>query len=568
MICATCGHTLSTGARFCGGCGTEVEALPIAVPTATPASDPSSAELVDHLTALSQALRDAGTPAFLTQAIDALAAGPNAKPHRTVVVGELGRGKTTLVNRLLGAKVLPTAGQGYKVPLLLTQGEAWQLKMVDGSLSPTTLPVDPGLELLGIAGPSPVLQATDLLDTPALNEIDLDFEKRVVAELVQADTFLICVAAHQLLSQKERDLIRNRLLPLLGGDGALVVTHTDFMDNEEDRQNIHVRATRFASKKLTTFFLPADQAAQPSEIIGFIEQSAGKQSLARSTVWLRKVMALVGGIVAEMGSAPEEGPSEVAEPTREEKLQALTRLIESEHNLALLEAESILKERLGALRLALPGRVAKWTPEYAQHEGVAEVAADLQSVLRYTTHAYLSALEASLTSGMPRSIQLAAEKVGNLASELAEAGVQLGGPGTLEVVQKRNLKVPLLVVAGAAGLVLAPIVIAPAAVGALFLSHFLRKQRDEEFLRQVRDNCTGALSAWIENSGAQLIEHLRQATRPIPQGLISRVANILDSTPPIQKPMTSQGILALANQCLALAAECPQVPSAPRSIHE
>ena len=559
---------MSPGAIFCGGCGAKVEALPSSPPATPTTSNPESEELVHQLSALSGALRDAGTPAFISQAIDALAAGPNAKPHRTVIIGELGRGKTTLVNRLLGTRLLPTAGLGYKVPVLLTHGEAWQLTLVDGTVIHTIPPIEAGLNLQGVAGPAPMLLATDLLDTPALNEIDLDFEERVVAELVQADTFLICLAAHQMLSQKERDLIRNRILPLLGGDGALVVTHTDFLVSDEDRQNIRLRATRFASNKLKAIFLPEDQAAPPSEVIAFIEQSAGKQSLARHTVWSRKVTALVGGIVAELASFQEHEPSEAMEPTHEETLQALTRLIESEHALALLEAESILKERLGGLRLGLPERVAKWTPDYAQHEGVAEVAADLQSILRHSTHAYLSGLEESLTSGMPRSIQLAAEKVGSLAPDLGDSGASLPGPSKQDAVNKRDLKVPLLSIAGVAGLLLAPIVVVPAAVGALFLSHFLREQRDEAFLKQVRENCIGSLSSWVEKSESVLTEHLREATKPIPQGLISRVENILDSSAPIHKPSAQQEILALANHCLALADVCLQVPSAPGSSHD
>jgi hypothetical protein len=108
--------------------------------------------------------------------------------------------------------------------------------------------------------------------------------------------------------------------------------------------------------------------------------------------------------------------------------------------------------------------------------------------------------------------------------------------------------------------------VAPAAVGALFLSHHLRKQRDAEFLKQVRDNCVVALSTWIESAGPQLIEHLRHAIKPIPQGLIARVEGILDFTSLTQKPPTRQEILVLARHCLALAAAGPLCPTVPQEL--
>lgn len=562
MKCSTCGHVMLSGARFCGGCGAVVAVPSATVPADDATADPTVRELRQRLAELSRALREAGTPPFLTNALDTLAAGPTASGHLTAIVGEKGRGKTTLVNRLLGASVLPTGRHGYKVPLTLRAGAAWQTVDHDNAASATAVPVASGLPIRGLVGPAAILKTTTLLDTPPLNEVDVDFEERVVAELVHADAFLICVAANQLLSQRERDLIR-RLLPLLGGDGALVVTHTDLIETDEDWQHIRARARRFAGQKLAALFLPSNPLSEPTEVLAFITESAQRHAAKQTAAWRRKVAALLRGIEQELAAEPADDSPPPVVPSREERLRNLTRLLESEHALALAEAESTLRQRLAALRLGLSDRVAHWTPDDAQHEGVHDVVLEVQTALREAAQLYVSALQRSLTSGVPRSIQVAAEGVGALAPGLGDAAAAIAAPEAVPAPRQRDLRgsslddlLILVLDVGDDLLHRVPHAFAQlAGEAARRMSDQLKRQRDQVYEEQLRINAVEFWSTWIATSEQDFVAQLRQAVQPVLARLIARVESVVDSDPQQQRICSRGDLLAQVRECLALAGE-------------
>jgi len=563
--CSICGTPMSEGARFCGACG---KPPPVASPNpqSPHESDISVAALRAKLADLGTALRELGTADYIVLAIDALAVGPSAhNGHLTVVIGEKGRGKTTLVNRLLGDCVLPIGRDSYQVSLRLHSASTWQTITAHGERTETSIPVAPDLELRAVDGPASVLQHTTLLDTPPLNEVDLDFEKFVVSELVHADAFLICLSASQLLSQNERDVIRHRLLPFLGGDGALVVTNTDIMDDhsvtDEDRHAIHSRAERFArSTKLPCFFLPADPTAPATDVLEFITLSSRRRKAEVSAVWHRKVAALLGGVERSLAQAMELVPQSDPLPAQPEiskmdRLRELNTLLESEHKLALAEAESTVRENLGTIRSGLPSRTARWSPDHAQHEGRSEVAAEVQTVLCNATRLYLHTMEHSLTSCVPRSIHLAADRIGKLSPSVEDQTTQpLAGPEFGHTrMRKKEAGPGVLAIAAVALLPIYWPAAAAAAVGAVALSQYQRYVREQDFEREVRENATLALSRWVGSVEQDLIDRLREAVRPVLKGLIDRVAEgMAEDPPPPPRGPNAADVLERTRACLAL----------------
>lgn len=554
MKCVRCGYATSPGGRFCGKCGQSIEEGTAGGLRGSPPKEPIEG-LQERLVELSRLLGETGTPEYLTKAIDILARGPNAAGgHLTAIIGEKGRGKTTLINRLLGSHVLPTGRNGYRTSVVVQVAPEWSVMEASEIAVPTNLPVASGLALDRVQGPAAVLGSTTLLDTPPLNEVGLDFEERVVADLLHADAFLICVAANQLLSQNERDLIRQRLLPLLSGEGALVVTHTDAIETDSDWKDVSSRAQRFAGNKLGVLFLPADRKQAPMDVLRFIGESAERRLTQRSSLWRRKVIALVSGIAEELevGMGHVQPLVEVL-PSREERLEGLIGLLESEQRLALAEAEASLRESLSELRMALSERAAHWSPDYAQYEGVSEISADVEAACRDAVQRYVSTLEASLTSHVPRSLQVAAEGLSVLAPSPSDLSVDRSPPPPVAVALGRDKRVLVLRWAGA-GLLLAtgPLALA-AGAGALVISHRWMQQQDAAFSEQVKVSVVEALAGWITTAELQIVEQLRKETAPVLTSLTARVEAIVDAAPP-PLPVSSGGaILAKVRECLAHA---------------
>jgi small GTP-binding protein len=197
-----------------------------------------------HLQALGDAAR--------AQSFAELRAGLDQPELRVVVFGEFNRGKSTLINALLGrivlpAKLIPTTGHVTQV--VYGRREGVRVQLVDGRVETSGLDsldsissLDLGgaaredVELVEVAVDHPLLhRKIALIDTPGLNEKAAQ-TRRARAALARADLVMLVLDARTLLNLRERDLATEWLRDQLGKPVVLVVNFMSFLSHQESRE--------------------------------------------------------------------------------------------------------------------------------------------------------------------------------------------------------------------------------------------------------------------------------------------------------------------------------------------
>lgn len=395
--------------------------------------------LEEALTELEAGLAQSGDEALAT-AVGALRTKREPGPFLAVVVGEKGRGKSTLVKRL----------------------EA-------------------------VAG-------AELRDTPPLNDPENRYDELVMASAVKADAVLVVVSAMQLLSERERELIRDRLLPAAGDRLAIVVTHMDQVEDDEDRTFLLNRVRRFARQlnrpELPVFFLDGGPEARATALSTWLQEAAATRG--EGDPW-RRAMSLLTAVQLSVG-LPQTHPTPPAER------EGAIALLRTRHGTALAEAEAHLAARLATLRLGLPGRIAP-----------AEVPMLVENVQRLGYEAirvYRDSYARALMAEAPDAIRRTLGPVGTGygPSPIRHLG-QPTAPQTAD--QGRHPALTTFTALGAGLLVLTggamPI------VGALALgtAHELRRGLESASRARTQEEAASALAAWLTEAEAQLLGELR-----------------------------------------------------------
>lgn len=170
---------------------------------------------------------------------------------RVVVFGEFNRGKSTLINALLGrvvlpAKLIPTTGHVTQV--VYGRAERVRVRYVDqreetigldrlDSFSSLDLSgsAREDVDLLEVSVDHPLLQRKiALIDTPGLNEKEAQTQRARNA-IARADLVMLVLDARQLLNLNERDLAVEWIRERLGKPVVLVVNFMNFLDDKERR---------------------------------------------------------------------------------------------------------------------------------------------------------------------------------------------------------------------------------------------------------------------------------------------------------------------------------------------
>lgn len=181
------------------------------------------------------------------------------RPFTIVVAGDFKRGKTTLVNALLGQELLTTDIAPETVVVTeLRHGPEVRVegRTADGGIvdlderdlrSERLVAIQDNLEApfdhLRVTAPADVLDGVCIVDTPGMGDALWRFDKRVQAYLPLADAVLYVVSSLSPLSETERAFLNLSLRPLDLSKVTFVVNMADLVktDDDADRLLSHMR---------------------------------------------------------------------------------------------------------------------------------------------------------------------------------------------------------------------------------------------------------------------------------------------------------------------------------------
>jgi len=171
-----------------------------------------------------------------------------------VVVGDFKRGKSTLINALLGTQIVTTNvtpetvsinqiqyGRELKIQACLADGGRISLEPEDLSaerLLPILDKLPQKVSHLSIDAPVEWLQGMRLVDTPGTGDIFKQFDSQVHAYLSQADAVIFVISALSPLSMSERAFLQLAILPQDFPKLFFVVNMMDMARSDADAQRL------------------------------------------------------------------------------------------------------------------------------------------------------------------------------------------------------------------------------------------------------------------------------------------------------------------------------------------
>ncbi|HIV16999.1 MAG TPA: dynamin family protein [Candidatus Alectryocaccobium stercorigallinarum] len=180
-------------------------------------------------------------------------------PFRLVIAGDFKRGKSTLINALLGKNIVPTAVTPETVTINeISYGTepSYEAVLENGRrmrLSPDELKRE-SLEKLTAGFPSPVqyirirencsfLRDITLVDTPGSGDLMKAFDDKVAEYLSGADAIVYVISARFPLSLTEQAFLSSSVLPQSFTRIIMAVNMADSLESKEDIEKIAALAS-------------------------------------------------------------------------------------------------------------------------------------------------------------------------------------------------------------------------------------------------------------------------------------------------------------------------------------
>lgn len=208
-----------------------------------------------------------------------------------VVLGEFNHGKTTFVNALLGAPVLPMGVtpttavihqvvQGSRsAKAVLESGSAKDVAFDEvGSYVVGGSAATDGVRYLEVHYPSALLEGgVVLVDTPGVNDLNSTRAEITYSYVPKADAVLFLLDAGQILKESERTFLANKLLAQSRDKVLFVINKIDLLDDAEREQALSYARTQLA--KLVAE--PKVYAVSAERALGGEREASGLATLER-----------------------------------------------------------------------------------------------------------------------------------------------------------------------------------------------------------------------------------------------------------------------------------------------
>lgn len=179
-----------------------------------------------------------------------------SEPFSLVVLGDFKRGKSTIINAILGKELAPvdaapetytineiTYGEETSVEAVLDNGERVPIDIKDvtrerlEAIMPT---LSGNISYLDIRDNSPILQEIRIVDTPGLSDLD-DLDHQVTDYLINADAIIYVASALLPFSESEQMFLSSHIRPQRFGTLYVLVNMVDALSSQADVDKIMAR---------------------------------------------------------------------------------------------------------------------------------------------------------------------------------------------------------------------------------------------------------------------------------------------------------------------------------------
>lgn len=188
-----------------------------------------------------------------------------------VVVGEFNHGKTTFVNALLGAPILPTGVTPTTATIHhLRYGDEPRAKVIFGGGREEPIEFEKvrtfvvggesgtsEVEHIEVSYPAALLQERIVLvDTPGVNDLSLQRADITYSYIPRSDAVLFLLDAGQILKESERVFLQDKIIGQARDKIVFVITKWDQLTTDDQAQ-----ALAYAKEQLGKFAKPRDSGA-------------------------------------------------------------------------------------------------------------------------------------------------------------------------------------------------------------------------------------------------------------------------------------------------------------------